>query len=145
MNKISCVICGKEFFQGTRKKYCSRECAKQYQKTQYEKNNLKLEVCSATVGTIGELRVSTDLLIRGFDVYRSLSPACKADLVVLKEKKLVRVEVTTGYLDYKGNVINNKKYADQSNFDVVAVVFTTGEIKYFPDIESVWGKNDPTP
>jgi hypothetical protein len=103
----------------------------------YKSKNTQLNVCTGTVGAIGELRVCVDLLIKGYNVYRSVSPASESDLAVTKGKRFYRIEVTTGYLDYKGNIINNKKYADQSKFDIVAIVLTSGEITYMPELESL--------
>ena len=130
-------MCQKTLETAQRKTYCSNKCRKEHAKFIYKEKNSGLNVCSATIGAIGELRVCVDLLIKGFNVYRSVSPACSADLVITKEGRLYRIEVTTGYFDAKGNIINNKKYADQSKFDVVAIAFKNGEIKYVPNLEEL--------
>jgi hypothetical protein len=134
---VECLCCKKKFMHGVKKKYCSRKCSTEHAKILYKSNNIHLNVCSGTIGAIGELRVSVDLLIKGFNVYRALSPSSDSDLAITKGNKLYRVEVTTGYFDYKGNIINNKKYADSSKFDIVAVVMKSGEIIYLPELESI--------
>ena len=132
---IECFGCKKNFMDSAKKKYCSKKCRTDHTRSMYRTKNMSLNVCSATVGAIGELRVCADLLLKGYNVYRSVSPACGCDLAAIKENKFYRVEVTTGYFDYKGEIINNKKYADSSKFDIVAIVFTTGEITYIPELE----------
>jgi hypothetical protein len=131
-------MCQAVFHSAQRSRYCSNKCRKEHVKVTYkEKNPGLLNVCTATVGAIGELRVCVDLLMKGYNVYRSVSPACSADLAITLKEKLLRVEVTTGYLDCKGNVVNNKKYADQSKFDVVAIVLKSGEIRYLPPLDTL--------
>ena len=50
---------------------------------------------ASTVGAISELAVCSDLLSKGYDVFRSVSPAAPCDLIAHKEGKLIRVEVKT--------------------------------------------------
>ena len=52
---------------------------------------------TGTVGAISELRASVDLMARGFDVFRALSPTCPADLICLKDGQAITVEVRTAY------------------------------------------------
>jgi hypothetical protein len=52
---------------------------------------------SGTVGALQELRVSVDLMIRGYEVFRALSPSCSCDLMVLNGNKMLRIEVRTAY------------------------------------------------
>jgi DNA-directed RNA polymerase subunit RPC12/RpoP len=56
-------------------------------------------------GAIVELRVEVDLLSKGYHVFRSESPACPCDLVVIKDGLCAKVEVrTVSYLDKNGEV-----------------------------------------
>ena len=91
--KFKCIICGIEKFGLFGQKYCSKEChIKGIGKTSVWKG-----LPTATVGTIQELRVSVDLLRRGWEVFRALSPSASCDLLILKNNKMIKLEVRTGY------------------------------------------------
>jgi hypothetical protein len=76
---------------------------------------------SGTVGAINELRVSVDLLCKGYAVFRALSPHCPCDLVLLLDHRVFRVEVTTGHRTSNGKLMIPRK--DATRYDVLAVVF----------------------
>ncbi len=63
-------------------------------------------------------------------MFRASSPACPCDLVTLSKDSILRIEVTTGKRDGKGNI----KYAlhNTDNYDIIAVVLPDG-IFYYPD------------
>ena len=48
-----------------------------------------------TSGAIAELRVATDLLARGYHIFRSVSPASPCDLIALKDGLCITIEVRT--------------------------------------------------
>ncbi len=50
-------------------------------------------ISSGDIGASYELLVSAELMQRGFDVFRNLSPNGPVDLVVYKDGKLLRVQV----------------------------------------------------
>lgn len=79
--------------------------------------------------------VAVDLLRRGLYVYRSLTPNAPSDLAVLHGTRLIRVEVTTGYLTPKGDCHHPGK--DSAKFDILAVVTHGGVITYSPPIEQI--------
>ena len=87
---------------------------------------------TGTTGAIQELRVAADLLIRGYAVFRSLSPACSCDLAVIKDKKLIRIEVASAYILKTGKAYFAKHNKDL--YDIMALVFKDGRIEYRPDI-----------
>jgi len=80
------------------------------------------------------MRVSTDLLMHGAEVFRALSPNCSCDLIILKDGKLLRVEVTTGHELLNGRVIHPKKTFAKR--DLLAVVLWDGRIEYRPALEA---------
>jgi len=92
---------------------------------------------SGTTGAIGELLVAADLLQKGYHVFRAQSPSCPCDLAILKDNRLLRVEVRTGhrsratgkvYPPVKDNLSNGK-------YDLyVQVVHGPLEITYFPPL-----------
>lgn len=52
-----------------------------------------MKLSPGTQGTVSELRVSTYLLNLGWDVLRSLSPNGSTDLVAIKGRRVLRVQV----------------------------------------------------
>lgn len=56
------------------------------------------------VGTIGELLVAQDLVIREFDVYSSIGDNAKADLVAVRGTHTYRIQVKTA-ASFKNGVV----------------------------------------
>lgn len=135
--KETCLFCKKIFEAGKfqKRKFCSVECRKDYNKQVLRKNNpLVFELPSGTVGAIGELRICVDLLTRGYHVYRSVSPSCPTDLAIMHQGKLYGIEVVTGYVSLKGKLCHNKIYIKNPQFDIVAIVLKNGDITYEPPL-----------
>lgn len=127
----TCLNCNEEVLATSRyyqrKKFCTKECKeKHYRKTHY--NHTKYGVNNVVVGTIQELIVSVDLLKKGYEVFRSLGSSCSCDLAILKNGKLLRVEVTTGYIMGKATHHPPK---EAQKYDILAVVID-GNIIYNP-------------
>jgi len=126
-----CLWCKEEILEETkhykRKKFCKESCgAKYYRKNKY--NHTIYNIAKGTVGTIQELYVTIDLLKKGYEVFKSISPCCSCDLAILKSGKLLKVEVTTGY--GVGKIIMHPP-KNKDKYDILAVV-VNGEIKYEP-------------
>lgn len=51
---------------------------------------------TGTVGALAELRIATDLMCRGYNVFRALSPSCYCDLLASKNEHILHVEARTG-------------------------------------------------
>ena len=83
-----------------------------------------------TEGTLGELIVAADLMRRGYQVFRAISPSCDYDLIILKGTHLLKVEVTKGYRD-KGVLRWPKHY---KAYDVLAVWEINSTITYIPEL-----------
>lgn len=133
---MDCPTCGVAVSEKRKKRnarYCSTACRKKATASFYRKEGLNLS--TATIGTIQELRVSADLLAKGASVFRALSPSCPCDLVVLAKERLIRIEVTTGYKNANGNRTHPSK--DHGNYDMLAVVFYDGSIVYEPPLDSL--------
>jgi hypothetical protein len=124
-----CVSCGESFMA---KMYNSKYCFKCIVSKQTPYKNLK----TGTVGAIGEIMVSADLMKKGYEVFRALSPSCSCDIAILQNKKLLRVEVKTGYKnpDEKITPFNSLK-TKEKKFDILAIVIhRTNEIVYVPKL-----------
>lgn len=109
-------------------KFCSKNCAKKSAVEKYPKSDHP-HLSTPTVGALHELLVAADMLKHGLQVFRALSASCDCDLAALAGKKLIRVEVTTGYKGRTGALIYPPHKPE--NFDVIAVV-SKGEVYYFP-------------
>lgn len=51
---------------------------------------------SSSRGALAELLVAADLMARGYEVFRAVSPSASCDLTALKDGLSLRVEVRTG-------------------------------------------------
>lgn len=103
--KLTCVSCGNSFRSNQPKKgWCSNDCRKIiYSKRTGRFGSLKIP--TPTVGSISELKVSIDLMGKGYSVFRALSPACFCDLIAIKDNEYMLLEVRTGYI----GIINKEK------------------------------------
>ncbi len=131
---IACTECSTPFQSTQRRaKYCSRNCrsAAVCAVNGYVSLGKAKGIPSGTVGAIGELRVSVDLMQRGYEVFRALSPHCSCDLAVMKAGNLVRIEVRSGYRTLKGQIrVSNPKH----RADVLAIALIN-EIIYDPPLD----------
>ena len=127
--KFVCKFCGKDKVGRHNQLYClDTVCIgnRTTGKTQY--SNLS----SKTVSTIQELRVVTDLLIREYNVFKSVTPTgTNCSILAVKNNRHYDIEVRTGYFTN-----NNSMYYNKNNIKTkyVAVVLTK-EIKYIPNLE----------
>ena len=91
---------------------------------------------------MAELVIAADLMQKGYDVFRALSPHCFCDLLAVKAGRTIRVEVRTGYRSTTASKLNfsrvTSKYASGKGDIVFGIVLrdseTTG-IAYEPTID----------
>lgn len=93
---------------------------------------------TGVVGAISELIVTIDLMQRGFEVFRAVSPACSCDLAALRGGILTRVEVRTGTRYMTGSVSYSLAESEKGRHDVLAVV-VDGKVTYTPDLTDLGG------
>ncbi len=134
----NCLSCNKEFLTGIHsKKYCSLDCTHNHNKLKFAKESKKhghKRQKAGTTGAMHELLASYDLLGRGWNVFRALSPSCHCDLIICKEKgEMFRVEVRTS------NIIHDKPSGYSlkgigEKYDYLASVHHSGKITYFPSL-----------
>ena len=136
MEKISCHQCGKEItgkWISERRRFCTLACSRAFMKNIYKKLNPRAHnLISGDVGLLHELKVVCDLMVRGYEVFKAMNGGASCDLAILKNGKLIRVEVTTGTRLPGGKIVRPPKNLNQ--FEVLATVFHDGEIVYEPKI-----------
>jgi len=86
---------------------------------------------SSDHGALNELRVSIDLMGKGYKIFRALNPNAPFDLIAYKNKKLYKIEVRTRVFKKDGTLSPGKKERDDT--DVYAWVMPTAII-YEPNI-----------
>jgi Holliday junction resolvase len=79
-------------------------------------------ISKGTIGAINELRIAVNLMSLGWNVFRSLSPNGPADLIAVKGRTMLRVQVKSSL---NGQYTNLR----QGNNDLLAIV-NAGEIRY---------------
>lgn len=133
--EIKCPVCEKIFHcRKKSQKYCTEKCQKESHRTYFKhEKNIDHGLTTGSLGAVAELRVSADLLLKGYAIFRSLSQSCTCDLVLLMRDKLFRIEVTTGNVSKCGNKIYHPKGKKNSEkYDILAIVLKNGEIFYEP-------------
>lgn len=92
-------------------------------------------------GTRHELVVCVDLMAKGYEMYKAMSPGASCDLIAVKGGKIIRVEVATatGYLR-DGRIAHSHLYDAKRNktnrYDLLAIVFRDSmNITYQPALE----------
>ena len=98
---VTCKECGKEFIGSKTSLYCSKDCCRK----QYITNRQYPLTSSGTTGAIQELRVAVDLMSKGYEVYRAVSPSSSCDLIALLEGEIYTIEVRTAYITKQGRLV----------------------------------------
>ena len=130
-----CFIC-KNIFITTQPitRFCSNICRNTYQ-TKLTGRYADKTISSATVGAISEMEVSSDLMKKGFAVFRALSPSCFCDLIACKNGYILRIEVTTGY-QAENNRLSHAKKHNIDKLDIIAI--------YVRNISKIFYELSPT-
>lgn len=140
----ACLGCGKVIEKALwvggyqKRKYCSFECKDISPKPNcYRKKSRAYLGVRETrhSGAASEFFVLADLSLKGWDVYRSLSSGSKYDLLVEKNKQVLKIEVRSGWTEGEDRKVafSTKSLGEP---DIFAVVTDEGSsVNYF------FGKN----
>lgn len=130
-----CTICNKPL-SGKATQYCSDECRKVRARQIYKDSGVYCPtgLDNGTAGAVSELRAAADLLSRGYEVFRALSPTCSCDLIAFKNSRIIRVEVRTGHyhLGDSGKPLFGET-KQKHRADILALV-CPGAIFYYPEL-----------
>lgn len=119
-----------------RRRFCSQKCSREATLLVIRELHpgSASGVPTGTVGALAELLVSADLLNRGYEVFRALSPSCSCDLVAVRGQYILRIEVKNAHRTPAGICFNVR--FDPEKADVLALYDRlTNNIHYTPDIK----------
>ena len=93
---------------------------------------------AAHYGAIAEYIASCDLLTRGIQVFRNMSPGGSVDLIALKKSgQMFRVEVKSAGVHQCGQKHRvNKQVLRRGAYDVLAVVNEVWQVFYFDSADT---------
>lgn len=95
-------------------------------------NRESQRISNGKTGAKSEMLVACDLLDKGFEVFRAVSPSASCDLIILNGNQTERVEVRTGRNNQDGTVSCGVDIYDIGRFDILAVAIKDShDVKYF--------------
>lgn len=121
------------------KKYCTPKCRnKHMDKLIKEKNGLLCDLngkllSTNIVGAIGEFLVITDLMKKGYHVYRNVCHSNYCDLAIINGPQFLRIEVTTGHYTAMGKLVF-PAHKHHKRYDHMAICIKPGGLVYIPEI-----------
>jgi hypothetical protein len=140
MNLLSCQFCEKTI-KGSKINghFCSARCSYAFSsKHTRESAKSQFGTSPGTSGAMSELAVSVDLLQKGYEVFRSISPNSRCDLIAWKNSTLLKIEVRTASLNLKTKKVSYTKYkVEHPAFDHYAIVLWgngISQISYEPTL-----------
>jgi PD-(D/E)XK endonuclease len=139
-----CSNCDNSFRTGTLNRKLCRACYRRNTQTRirqgYKPQPTERDFARrGCLGAANELRVCTDLLTRGWSVFRSVSPNCPCDLIAMRGSKILRVEVRTGYRNPSTGFLSVNR---AGNYDLFAIVDGLSII-YDPSVSEWDFENNP--
>jgi hypothetical protein len=135
--KIVCQRCGKEFLKThyvSLYAYCSKKCSMDGKHWEDRFVDPPEIGTTGTIGAIHELRVCVDLMSKGWDAFRALSPHGPIDVVAIKGDRVIRIQVRKARETVDGKYYFGKP-KDGSPHDMIALSFSTGKVVYLPPLE----------
>ncbi|MHC4952094.1 MAG: PDDEXK-like family protein, partial [Planctomycetota bacterium] len=141
--KRNCAVCGRQFDSFNRAKYCGGHCRRKAHGNLFQTWTKKNGVSTGTVGAASELVVSLDLMLKGYDVFRALSPMCSCDLIAFANGDIYRVEVRTAHRNlFTKKIASARRSGEEEKHDIYAQVIYDEhgkpEIVYEPEVRSVY-------
>lgn len=145
VNKIlnqQCDQCRKDYKAGHGQRFCSPVCRTSFHRKYNHCPDIERDnnLTTATIGSIHEYQVSVDLMRRGWQIFKALSPNGPVDLVAIKADRILRVQVTKGS-KYKSEskrterICHGKGKNGSGRYDLLAISMVSGEIVYIPTLE----------
>ena len=132
----NCGYCSVSFRSGLKwQRFCSNKCQSKSWNENYVGKKPEPYLSPGTVGALSELIISIDLLRRGYEVFRALSPSCSCDLAIFKNGQLKRIEVRTGWYTKTGKAAA-VKLKERDKIDILAIyIRVDNSIHYLPELK----------
>lgn len=131
---VNCRHCLKPItgkWVSTSRVFCGKACARLWRGGRIiELNGLRPPLSSGHIGALHELLACADLIRRGYEVFRAVSPASPFDLIIFSKRGMERVEVRTAVRMPDGTIRTNSS----DRCDILAMVFYDGTVQYRPEI-----------
>jgi hypothetical protein len=86
------------------------------------------------LGAINELRVTVDLMNKGYEVFRPIDPCASCDLIALKDGRMSRFQVRSSSRAWDGRIYRAVSKTDTGRQDYYAFVVTDA-ILYEPTLD----------
>ena len=117
-----CKHCGDDIVdRSSTAEYCCSTCQQEASFEKYRKLNPgKGNLSPGIAGGRNELKACTDLIEKGYEIFRNVCQCGSCDLIALKKGRLLKVEVASGTLSENGNI--NCSMHDPDNYDIIAAV-----------------------
>jgi len=90
-----------------------------------------IDIPRSTKGACSELVAASDLLLKGYEVFRACSPCSCCDLIALKDGEQIQVEVKTGHYTSAGK-LSYPQPRHLYGYDLLAIVV------FDPNIEIIY-------
>ena len=113
MSDKCCVRCGNKIPEDRAMRhsiFCTNDCRNKRQNEQYQQFK-NPQLTTGTKGAFRELIVAADLMSKGIEIYRAMSPSSSCDLVAKHRELFYGVEVKTAVLrrNIQGIIISDQK------------------------------------
>lgn len=132
MPSLPCEGCGRGFSSNyPHQRFCSVDCRLENHKRIFRSPERAVRIPTGAVGAIAELLVSADLVRKGYEVFRAVSPASSCDLVALLQGTATRVEVRTALRRTDGSIQVPAQARDKGRYDIMACLTYDNLITYF--------------
>ena len=129
-----CKECGTKFTTHMPYKiFCHKDCQVLWHNKVSGAINAHQKISIGTTGAIAELLVCSDLMTRGYEVFRAVSPSCSIDLMAIKNGQTLMVEVRTGRYSGMGNLYYPK---DNRGNQMAIVTHSDRKIHYESEMVS---------
>jgi hypothetical protein len=138
-----CANCGNDFETVNQSKTLCRVCGRKERERCLRRGRPVIRqgqclgnaygLSNGSMGALSEMVVCADLLRKGYEVFRAVSPSCSCDLIVQRNNKQARVEVRTGRRLVSGDIHAPFGPKDAGRQDVLAIV-VDGVVEYRPSL-----------
>ncbi len=142
---LNCKKCGNLFIPRNKNHlFCSTKCQQTFTRVGLNEHTPKgRTVYNRTLtGAASELIAAAHFMKKGWYVFRAESPNCPCDIIIMRGKICLRVEVKSGTFYKSTGTPSFNKNVDPGKFDVLSVVLPDNTVvsKKSPDLVTATAK-----